>query len=299
MIQLLQTDPLRERIISRYDEMSQQLQQAARYILEHPQDVALMSMRELARNAGVQPSTVTRLTKFLGLNSYDEIRTQHAQALRVSAEGFAARAIQRNSDGSVLDTHDLGRLMLQGMSVQITRLCEPASLARLSAVADVLFEAQRVYVLGLRSCHSVAWHFHYVMTLLGEKSRHLEGPAGTGGDGLMRATAKDALLVISINPYARQTLELAKIAKQRNMAIVAITDSEVSPLVSIADHSVFISTESQTFFHSLTPALAVSEVLCGLLADRNRPQAVEALTNADHYLQSLNTYTTNVPRQKF
>ena len=93
MIQLLQTDPLRERIISSYDEMSQQLQQAARYILEHPQDVALMSMRELARNAGVQPSTVTRLTKFLGLNSYDEIRTQHAQALRVSAEGFAARAI--------------------------------------------------------------------------------------------------------------------------------------------------------------------------------------------------------------
>ena len=101
--------------------MSAQLQQAARYILEHPQDVALMSMRELARNAGVQPSTVTRLTKFLGLNSYDEIRTQHAQALRVSAEGFAARAIQRNSDGSVLDTHDLGRLMLQGMSVDEER----------------------------------------------------------------------------------------------------------------------------------------------------------------------------------
>ena len=79
---------------------------------------------------------------------------------------------------------------------------------------------------------------------------------------------------------------------------MAITDSEVSPLVSIANQSVLISTESQTFFHTLTPALAVSEVLCGLLANRNRSQSVESLTNADRYLQSLNIYSSTIPRRK-
>jgi DNA-binding MurR/RpiR family transcriptional regulator len=298
MIQMLHTDPLRARIIDRFDEMSHQLQQAARYILEHPQDVALVSMRELARNAGVQPSTITRLTKFLGLSSYDEIKSHHAQAIRVGADGFAARALQHNALDISGDTSDLARTMLQGLSLQITRLSEPQSLARLSAIADQLFKARRVYVLGLRSCHSVAWHFHYVMTLLGDKTVHLDGPAGTGGDALMRATSEDALLVISINPYALQTLELAEIAREKSMAIVAITDSEVSPLVSIADHTAFVSTESQTFFHTLTPALAISEVLCGLLANRDRAHSVEALTNADRYLQSLNIYSTTIPRRK-
>lgn len=295
---MLHADPLRARIIARFDEMSHQLQQAARYILEHPQDVALVSMRELARNAGVQPSTITRLTKFLGLESYEEIRSHHAQAIRVGADGFAARALNNSAGALGTDTHDFAGNMLQSLSAQIARLSEPESLQRLSAVADHLFTARRVYVLGLRSCHSVAWHFHYVMTLLGDKTIHLDGPAGTGGDALMRATADDALLVISINPYALQTLELAEVARERNMSIVAITDSEVSPLVSIASQSVLISTESQTFFHTLTPALAVSEVLCGLLANRNKPQAVEALTNADRYLQSLNIYSTTIPRRK-
>ncbi|MBA8821776.1 SIS domain-containing protein [Ochrobactrum sp. P6BS-III] len=295
---MLQEDPLRARIIARFDEMSHQLQQAARYILEHPQDVALVSMRELARNAGVQPSTITRLTKFLGLNSYEEIRSHHAQVIRISADGFAARALQNNVDDSSAGTNDLARRMLHGLSDQIARLCEPQSLRQLNATADYLLKARRVYVLGLRSCHSVAWNFHYVMTLLGDKTIHLDGPAGTGGDALMRATSDDALFVISINPYALQTLELAAVARQKGMSIVAITDSEVSPLVSIANQSVLISTESQTFFHTLTPALAVSEVLCGLLANRNRSQSVEALTNADRYLQSLNIYSSTIPRRK-
>jgi len=46
----------------------------------------------------------------------------------------------------------------------------------------------------------------------------------------MRAGAKDVLLAISINPYARHSLELAQLAREKGMGVVAITDSEVSPL---------------------------------------------------------------------
>lgn len=295
---MLQNDPLRARIIGRFDDMSQQLQQAARHILEHPQDVALVSMRELARNAGVQPSTMTRLAKFLGFSGYEDIRAHHAQAIRVRSDGFAARALQRDDVDVDTDTEGLARRMLHSLSAQIARLSEPASLSRLGAMAERLRQARRVYVLGLRSCHSVAWHFHYVMSLLGEKTVHLDGPAGTGGDGLIHASADDVLLVISINPYALMTLELAENARSKGVGVVAITDSEVSPLVTIADPVVLCSTESQTFFHTLTPALAVSEVLCGLLASHDRATALEGLKRADTHLLSLNTYATTIPRRK-
>ncbi|BBI48737.1 hypothetical protein HORIV_11580 [Vreelandella olivaria] len=76
------SDTLREQIIAQYDAMSAQLQQAARYVLEHPEEVALVSMREVARYADVQPATMTRLAKYLGLPGYDELRAQHAAALR-------------------------------------------------------------------------------------------------------------------------------------------------------------------------------------------------------------------------
>lgn len=292
-------ESLRNDIIRQFEAMSPQLQQAARYILEHPQEVALVSMRELARNAGVQPATMTRLAQFLGLPGYEDLRASHAEAIRSGAEGFAARARQSDAATATAGGSGLARQMLEGLATQVARLSEPAALARLEAVADRLHRARRIHVLGLRSCHSVAWHFHYVMRLLDDKTVHLDGPAGTGGDGLIRATAEDVLLVISINPYAVDSLELAQIARDRGLGVVAITDSEVSPLVPLAEEVILVATDSPTFFHTLTPALAVSEVLCGLLAGRDRARALASLQSADQHLQRLNTYATAIPRRRF
>ncbi|ESY90371.1 MurR/RpiR family transcriptional regulator [Mesorhizobium sp. LNHC229A00] len=292
---MLQKGPLHAQIIERFDDMPGQLQQAARHILEHPQEVALVSMRELARNAGVQPSTMTRLAKFLEFSGYEDFRGHHADVIRVSADGFAARALQR--DEGAINGEGLAFRMLQSLSAQIARLCEPDTLSQLHAMADRLSKARRIYVLGLRSCHSVAWHFHYVMTLFGEKTVHLDSPAGTSGDALIRAEPEDILLAVSISPYSLYTLELAEAARVKGVGIVAITDSEVSPLVSIAEHVVLCPTESQTFFHTLAPALAVSEVLCGLMASHDRAEALEALKRADQHLSAMSTYATSIPRR--
>lgn len=292
------SDSLREQMIAQYDAMSAQLQQAARYVLEHPQDVALVSMREVARRADVQPATMTRLAKFLGLPGYDELRAQHTAALREGGDGFAAKVRQRVDEGSERGVSDTASHMLQGLSAQLAKLCEPDSLRRLEATADRLKSARKVYVLGLRSSHTVAWHFHYVMTLLGERSVHLEGPGGTGGDALIRATSEDVLLVISIKPYATGALELAQLAKEQGVGIVSITDSEVSPLAALSEQVVLCPTESDSFFHTLTPALAISEVLCSLLAAFDRPKTLEALQQADKHLSRLNTYTTAIPRRR-
>ncbi|MFN8684296.1 SIS domain-containing protein [Paracoccus sp. P2] len=50
--------------------------------------------------------------------------------------------------------------------------------------------------------------------------------ASTKVAGLMRAGAKDVLLAISINPYARHSLELAQLAREKGMGVVAITGSD-------------------------------------------------------------------------
>lgn len=47
--------PLSDLLVERFETMPPQLQRAARFVLDHPQDVALMSMRELA-HLGVCPT---------------------------------------------------------------------------------------------------------------------------------------------------------------------------------------------------------------------------------------------------
>lgn len=292
------SDPLRDQIIAQFDTLSAQLQQAARYLLEHPEEVALVSMRELARHAAVQPATMTRLAKVLGFKSYNDIRAYHADTLRRRSDGFAAKVRQHPPAALDATESDIAQQMLQGLSAQIATLSAPETLQRLTAMADKLAAANRVYVLGLRSSHVVAWHFHYVMSLLGERTVHLDGPAGTGGDALMRAKPDEVVLIVSIKPYTVDSLTLAQLAKDKGLAILSITDSEVSPLASISEQAIYCPTQSHSFFHTLTPALAISEVLCALLAERDRPTALDALQHADDHHLQLKTYSHALPRRE-
>src|SRR3954454_18395550 len=84
--------PLKERIVETFDRMPAQMQAAARYVLERPRDVALLSMREQARQADVKPATMTRFAQRLGFDGYDDVRTLYADAIRNDGLGFAGKA---------------------------------------------------------------------------------------------------------------------------------------------------------------------------------------------------------------
>ncbi len=54
------------RLVDSFSGLTPELQKAAKYILDHPEDVGLHSMRTVAKGAGVKPATVSRLSKSLG-----------------------------------------------------------------------------------------------------------------------------------------------------------------------------------------------------------------------------------------
>jgi DNA-binding MurR/RpiR family transcriptional regulator len=282
--------PLTEQIVRAFDAMSVQLQTGARYVLDRPRDVALLSMREQARQAGVQPATMTRLAKHLGMDGYDEVRELYAAAVRDGDLGFAGKAGAQVISQKLRGDKALAADMLQSMARQIERLAAPDSLDRIVTAARTLASARRIYCLGLRSSHCVAWHLHYVLSLVGEKSVHIDGVAATGADAMAKATSRDVLLVASVLPYTRLTVELAEYAVAQGVRVVAITDSEVAPLAQIAQHAVIVPTESPSFFHAMSPAFAIAEVLGAIIAGRGGDDALATLRHTDQHLAALNTH---------
>jgi DNA-binding MurR/RpiR family transcriptional regulator len=282
--------PLSATIIAQFDKMPGQLQTAARFVLDRPHDVALLSMREQARRAGVQPATMTRLAKYLGMSGYDALRETYAAAVRGGDLGFASKAGAQVASQKLKGDRAMAAEMLASIAGQIARLSTPEGLDRLVAAADVLAKARRVYCLGLRASHAVAWHLHYILTLIGERSVMLDGIAGTGTDAIAGATKVDVLLAVSVAPYTRATIELVEHAASRGVQVVAVTDSEVAPLAQIASHRIFVTTDSPSFFHAMSPAFVVGEVLAALVAGRGGEAALAQLRHTDEHLAALNTH---------
>lgn len=282
--------PLNATIVEAFETMPPQLQAAARYVLDKPDDVALLSMREQARRAGVPAATMTRLAKRLGLEGYDEVRALYAGAVRAGTLGFAGKAGVQVQQQHLRGERALAADMALSLSRQIARLAEPEALERLADAAGRLHRARRVYCLGLRACHAAAWHFHYMLSLLGDKTVMLDDAGGTGLDAIRDAGRDDVVLAASVEPYARATVEAARYAATEGVPLVAVTDSAVSPLARLASTVILVPTESPSFFHTVTPLLAVAEILAALVAGRSGHKALEALQRTETQLAAFGVH---------
>ena len=282
--------PLTDAIVKVFDTLPAQLQGAARYLLDNPEDVALLSMREQARRAGLQPWTMTRLAKRLGFDGYEPLRSLYADAMRQGELGFAGKAGTQLARQKAVGDRALAAEMVASLSAQVARLGEAVMLDTLVAAAERLYAARRVFCLGLRSSHPVAAHFAYVLSFLGEKAVMLDAASGAGTDAIRLATEEDVLFVVGVAPYTRLTVDLARRAAASDVRVIALTDSVVSPLAGLAGLSILVQTESPSFFHTMAPAFFAGEVLAALIAGKGGEQSLAAIRRTEDQLSLLDIH---------
>lgn len=285
-----------ERITQSVDGLPGQLGAAARYVLDNPGDVALLSMREQARRAGVRPWTMTRLAKRLGLDGYDDVRQLHGEALKEQALGFSGRASAQLARQKQEGGGALGAEMAGTMAAQIAAMAAPARIEVLAGAARDMAAARRIYCFGLRSGRPVASHLAYVLSFLGDKTVLLDGDGGAGLDALRFAGAGDIFFVATVSPYTRASVEAARFAAGKGLVVVAITDSAASPVASVARHVIVAATESPSFFHAMAPAFAAAEILAALVAGEGGESSLEAIARAEEHLAERKVHLHDRPQ---
>jgi DNA-binding MurR/RpiR family transcriptional regulator len=280
-----------------FDGLSPQLKEAARWVIDHPADVALLTMREQARRAGIPPATLTRLAQRFKLKGYDEIRRLSAEAVRERPDSYRWRAEEllqrRDSEGDAALIQDI----FSSLSRHLQELSRPVVVDRFRAAADIIAKAGRVFCLGLRSTFSVAYSFHYARALFGAESVLVDGPGGIATDALRTIGPADVLLAISVKPYTRQTLQAVRYADKRGARVIAVTDSEVSPLAMLARQTLVVGTETPSFFHTMAPAFAAIECLTALVAARRGSETLKSLAASEAQLEAFDTYVMTTKKR--
>jgi DNA-binding MurR/RpiR family transcriptional regulator len=275
-------------LVDSFSGLTPELQKAAKFMLENPEEVGLNSMRTVARKAGVKPATVTRLSKALGFEEYGALREPFRDRLRMNEPKFAAGVedvLRRRDDAhGLLD--DLRRQEVENIEATLS----PGNYAAIDAAAGTLHDCRRIYVLGLRGAHASAFLFHYAYQLFQENSFLVDTGAGIFADQLRGISEQDGLLVISFPPYTQLTIDAVGYAAEAGAQIVAITDSVVSPAAHAAAHTIIARSDSASFYHSFTGALAVTQALITLLVAKAGADAVQIVREAERQLSKISAY---------
>lgn len=287
-----------QRVADIFSGLSPELRRAARFVLDRPDDVALTSMRGLARDAGVQPATMVRLARAAGFSGYDEFREPFRHRLRDRQSDYVSRArtIQSRGEGS-----GVPRLLAEvqaatDANVRATFAASDAAAFINSAAA--LAGSRRVFVAGLRSCFPIAFSFHYAYRMFRDDVRLLDGRGGTFSDGLRDIGPGDTMFAVSIDPYTAETVHAVAHANERGATVVALTDTLVSPLATNADHVLLVRCDGPPFFGSLAAALAVVEALIVVLVANAGEQALRAIAESENQLEAFAAYARDAQRAR-
>ena len=276
-------------LVDSFSALTPELQKAARYMVENPEEIGLNSMRTVAREAGVKPATISRLSKSLGFDEYNQLREPFRQRLRKNEPEFVSRlqaVQQRGIDNCAALFGDLRNQEIDN----IRRTLSDENYPVIMAAAETMHRSRRVYVLGLRGAYAPAFLFHYAYQLFQDNSQLLDARAGIFADQLRTIGEDDSLLVVSFTPYTRLTIDAVEYAAAAGAKIVAITDSVVSPAANAAAHTIITQKRSPSFYHSFTGALCVMQTLITILVAYAGGDAVKIIEEAEKQLSRISAY---------
>ena len=276
----------RAQMLAQFATLSPKLQAAARFVVDHPNEVVIGSMRTLAQRAGAQPATLVRLAQHLGYAGWPALKAAFAKDLGLHSEAYGQRAKRLAAHGSRND------LPAELFNAQHHNLASTSALcsAMLEDAAKLLKKAKVVHVAGFRASFSVAHALVYGYRLFRDTVQLIDGQGGGLEMQLRPFSSRDAVVVISFAPYSREALLVIEAARVAGARIVAITDSHASPLALAADVALLFAADSPSFFPSLTAAMALVEALLALVVADAGPAVVGKIEMAEQHLRQSGAY---------
>ena len=266
-----------EQLLAEFDRLPAQLQLCARYIIDHPHEVGLQSMRTLAAGAEVHPNSFVRLARHLGFDGYDALRERFRDFVRAGIGSSPDRVewlreLDRKG-GSAAVFGSMAEACLDNMD----KMFAQQSVKELERAVDWMIDARRVYVLGLGLAYPLAYNFWYVARMGFDhfilSPRHGSLPS----DDLIRMDERDCLLAMTFQPYRRDTLAAVQQAREKGARIIGVTDSSAATLSREADLGLVAPTHTPQFFQSNAAVAALLETLCALLVVRGGDAASAAV----------------------
>lgn len=268
-------EALRAELASRSGSLSRRLAQVAQFFLNHPEEVAINTLVQLAAQAQVPPATITRFAKELGFAGFAELQAVFRERLLGPRLPYVSRIENRLPAGNPpladgdLDHPDLvfGG-MVQAAMQSLLRIDESLDRQALSRFVEVLAAADLIHIAAARGAFGLGAYAFYGMAKIGRRVSLIDNLGAMRAEQVAAIGPSDVLLAMTFDDYTPETVEIARMAARSGRQVLAITDNELSPVAGLARHVLYVNEARLGHLRSQVPAMIVCQAIIVSLARR-------------------------------
>ena len=249
-----------------------------------------MTASKLGKAVNVSESTVVRFAIELGFEGYPEFQHALQEIVRIKLTSFQRMDVTNSliGDGDVLTK------VLNSDIDKIKRTIEDIDREAFESSVDSLVGAKSIYIIGLGSSAILASSLNHSLQMIFDNVKLLDASSADEIYAqILNVTAGDVVIAISFPRYSRKLISAVSFAKDSGAKVIALTDSESSPIASFADSLLVARSDMASFADSLVAPLSVINALVVAVSRKKQDELRIRLHQLEKIWDEYNVYDTN------
>lgn len=249
---------LLSRIEQEYPNFSKSHKRIADFILNDYQKAAYYTAAKLGEETDISESTVVRFAAQLGFEGFPEFQA----ALRDDIKGKLT-TLQRMEVASfkMLDEDVLEKVMRSDRDA-IKETLTNVSHEDFKAAAAAINNADKIYILGVRSAAPLANFMNFYLKMVYDNVVLITSASSSEEfENIFKIKKEDVCIAISFPRYSKQVVTTLEYARDKGAKIIAVTDSDSSPIAPLATYLLKAKSNMASFTDSLVAPLSLINAL--------------------------------------
>lgn len=259
----------------------------AHYILESYDKAAFMTANALGKTVGVSESTVVRFAMELGYDGYPSMQKalQEMVVNRLTSVQRIEVTNNRIGDKDVLTT------VFQSDLEKLRQTAETIDRTAFDAAVNTVLNAERVYIIGVRSAAPLAGFLGYYLNYMFQNV-HIITASGAGEmfEKVVGVNERDAVIAFSFPRYSATTVKAAQYCRSEGATVIGITDTKLSPLGESCDHVLAAKSNMLSLVDSLVAPLSVVNALIVAIAAKKEQELSRTFSDLERIWEEFHIY---------
>ncbi|MBE6764540.1 MAG: MurR/RpiR family transcriptional regulator [Clostridia bacterium] len=257
------------------------------FICENCEKAAYMTAAKLGQTVGVSESTVVRFANEIGFEGYPQMQRELQSMLKSKLNSVQRIELgtERLGDGDILSN-------VMSLDIEmIRRTMEETSRTEFNSAIDAICKAKKVFIIGTRSASVLASFLGYYLSLALADVIVVDPSDESAMFGQMvRIDKNDVVIGISFPRYSRRVVAAMRFACESGAKIIALTDSDTSPLKPYAHHLLLAKSEMASVVDSLAAPMSLINSLIVAIAMRRKREMESTLVKLEKIWDANNVY---------
>ncbi|QEK12184.1 MurR/RpiR family transcriptional regulator [Crassaminicella thermophila] len=258
----------------------------AQFITNNYDKAAFMTASKLGNKVGVSESTVVRFANALGYEGYPQLQKELQELIKTKLTTVQRLEMSQDytNEGAVL------KKVLKADMDNIKATIEEIDDEVFQNVVNSIFDAKRIYIIGLRSSSTLAEYLGFYLNLILDNVKIVTPGVSDVFEQMLRVGKDDLVIGISFPRYSTNTLNAINYTKEQGAVVIGITDSQVSPIASISDYTLVARSNMASFVDSLVAPLSLINALLVAVGMREKDEISSTFDKLEKIWEKHNVY---------